>query len=116
MNVKLQMTDLNVFHKASQDSGDSGIQLMEEVKALRDAVEVLKSSFKGAGATAYSNFMVQVDECQNTLAEALGMINTGQAEVYRSYAEGEDTMVDQAQAKSTDDFPMSRGSGGPQLA
>ena len=52
--------------------------------------------------------MVEVNECQNILVEALGMINTGQAEVYQSYIEEQDTMVADATSSTTEEFPMSR--------
>ena len=83
--AKLELTDgLSTFEKAARDSGDSGELLIVEVQNLENAVVSLKETFKGAGATAYSNFMVKVNECQNTLVEALGQINTGQAELYKA--------------------------------
>lgn len=108
MAIQLEMTDINVFHKAMQESGDSGEQLLAEVGNLETSVKALRDTFKGAGATAYENFMVEVNECQNILVEALGMINTGQAELYQSYIEEQDTMVADATSSTTEEFPMSR--------
>jgi len=105
--MKLEMTDIDVFHKSMQDSGDSGEQLLAEVVNLENAVENLKHTFKGSGAVAYNDFMVEVDACEKKLHEALGLINVGQGEMYRSYVEQEDVMTADAQAQPVD-FPMSR--------
>ena len=105
--MKLDMTDIDVFHKSMQDSGDSGEQLLAEVVNLENAVEQLKHTFKGSGAVAYNNFMVEVDACEKKLYEALGLINVGQGEMYRSYVEQEETMTSDAEAQPVD-FPMGR--------
>lgn len=102
------MTDINVFHKAMQDSGDSGEQLLAEVGNLETSVKALRETFKGNGAQAYENFMIEVNECQQVLVEALSMINVGQADVYQSYIDEQDTMTADATSSTTDDFPMAR--------
>lgn len=105
--MKLEMTDIDVFHKSMQDSGDSGEQLLAEVVNLENAVEQLKHTFKGSGAVAYNNFMVEVDACEKKLYEALGLINVGQGEMYKSYVDQEETMTSDAEAQPVD-FPMGR--------
>ena len=74
---------------------------------LENAVEQLKHTFKGSGAVAYNNFMVEVDACEKKLYEALGLINVGQGEMYKSYVDQEETMTSDAEAQSID-FPMGR--------
>lgn len=105
MGHQLKMTDINVFHKSMMDSGDSGEQLLGEITTLEQTVEQLESTFKGAGAVSYKNFMVKVDDAQKKLADALARINVGQGDLYKSYVEQEESMtsnVDQQQV----DFPM----------
>lgn len=110
MNNKLELKDgLETFEKAARDSGDSGELLIIEVQNLEKAVFSLQDSFKGAGATAYSNFMTKVQSCQDTLVQALGMINTGQAELYKAYNVSEQTTIDDAQAAGGENMELSWG-------
>lgn len=107
---KLELKDgLETFEKAARDSGDSGELLVIEVQNLEKAVVSLQDSFKGAGANAYSNFMVRVQECQNTLVQALSKINTGQAELYKAYNTSEQTTIDDANAAGGDNLELSWG-------
>lgn len=105
--IQLKMTDETVFDEAARKSADSGEQLLIETQNLENAVEALRDTFKGAGANAYTNFMVQVDECQNKLAEALGLINVGQGDLYKSYLEQEETSVSDAESMRVE-FPFAR--------
>jgi uncharacterized protein YukE len=107
MGIELKMTDQTVFNEAARKSADSGEQLLIETQNLENAVEALKDTFKGAGATAYTNFMVQVDECQKKLAEALGLINVGQADLYQAYLDQEEETVANAEGTPVD-FPFAR--------
>ncbi len=111
--AKLELTEgLETFEKAARDSGDSGELLVVEVQNLENAVVSLKETFKGAGANAYTNFMVKVNECQNTLVEALSLINTGQAELYKAYNTSEETTVSDAEAAGGDNLELSWGGTG----
>ncbi|WP_313816163.1 hypothetical protein [Citricoccus sp.] len=113
MNDKLELTEgLETFEKAARDSGDSGELLVIEVQNLEKAVVSLKETFKGAGANAYSNFMVKVNECQGTLVEALSLINTGQADLYKAYNISEETTVDDSNAAGGDNLELSWGGTG----
>lgn len=108
--AKLELTEgLETFEKAARDSGDSGELLVIEVQNLENAVVSLKETFKGAGATAYSNFMVKVNECQGTLVEALSMINVGQGELYKAYSTSEETTVSDADSAGGDNLELSWG-------
>ncbi|MGM7671401.1 hypothetical protein [Microbacterium sp. A93] len=107
---KLELTEgLETFEKAARDSGDSGELLVVEVQNLENSVVSLKETFKGAGANAYTNFMVKVNECQSTLVEALSMINTGQADLYKAYNVSEETSVSDADAAGGDNLDLSWG-------
>lgn len=102
MGFSLEMTDIDVFHKANTESTVSGEDLLREIDSLRTGVEALKETFKGQGAHSYNTFMVAVDDAQNQLADALGKINVGQADVYQSYVTQEDEQVGNAEPATAD--------------
>ncbi|MFC0249112.1 hypothetical protein ACFFIO_11455 [Citricoccus parietis] len=90
---------LDAFDKAAKDSGDSGELLIVELHNLEDATVSLESSFQGAGAQAFRNFINRVNECQGQVIEALSLINVGQGELYKAYSVQEQTELDDARAK-----------------
>ena len=102
MGFSLEMTDINVFQKANTESSVSGEELMQEIENLRTGVEALKETFKGQGAASYNNFMVAVNDAQNQLADALGKINVGQADVFQAYVTQEDEQVGAAEPAVAD--------------
>lgn len=107
---KLELTEgLETFEKAARDSGDSGELLVVEVQNLENSVVSLKETFKGSGATAYNNFMVKINECQNTLVQALSLINVGQGDLYKAYNTSEETTVADADAAGGDNLELSWG-------
>lgn len=89
------------FDKAAKDSGDSGELLIVELQNLEDAVSSLESSFKGAGAAAYRDFINKVNACQGEVIEALSLINVGQGELYKAYSQQEQTQLDDAKAEGS---------------
>ncbi|GAA4775594.1 hypothetical protein [Citricoccus nitrophenolicus] len=108
--AKLELTEgLETFEKAARDSGDSGELLVIEVQNLENSVVSLKETFKGAGADAYTNFMVKVNECQGTLIGALSLINAGQADLYKAYNTSEDMTVSDADSAGGDNVELSWG-------
>ncbi|MGO1886108.1 MAG: hypothetical protein ACTH3G_12200 [Citricoccus sp.] len=108
--AKLELTEgLETFEKAARDSGDSGELLVIEVQNLENSVVSLKETFKGAGADAYTNFMVKVNECQGTLIGALSLINAGQADLYKAYNTSEDMSVSDADSAGGDNLELSWG-------
>lgn len=95
-NVYLNLNGVETFEKASGDSATSGEELLGETINLENAVTALRATFEGNGARAYENFMVLVNQTQNQLAEALGLINEGQAELYKTFVAQEDESTDNA--------------------
>jgi uncharacterized protein YukE len=77
---------------ASQQSENSGVELIKLVEELVDGVEDLENTFSGNGAAAYRNFMVESQRVQNDLVTALASISRGQAETAKAYIEMDDSM------------------------
>ncbi|MBM6620174.1 WXG100 family type VII secretion target [Micrococcaceae bacterium RIT802] len=82
--------DVNAIGNAADQASGSGDELVRLVEELVDGVEDLRTTFTGAGAVSYQNFMVESQRVQKDLITALGGISRGQAQSAKEYVTMDD--------------------------